>query len=320
MPGKTLICHPLKLNLNSTKYLALNLGYPLTAIDYFRKNKSKNVKELKLRQSKNGKFKERIVYNPSKGYKKLLRAINSKLLRKASFPDGVIGGLIGKSIDDMAGVHCQQEAVLSIDLKNFFPAIKSGRVVKFFRHSGCSPEIAGLLTDLVTLNGFLPQGFPTSPLMANLIAFGLDVQHIAESKKHNLHRTRWIDDIVFSGRAGNLIKGIKPLLGAVKFHGFQLNHNKTEYGVRSNSPIVVGLDVNGRNPRIPMVVIEKIRDILVECQQSGIAAVQAAYESDAFGRKKDLEKSLRGKIQHVSRYNKTDSDELNELFKSITWD
>lgn len=320
MPGNTSTCHPLKLNLKSTKHLALNLGYHPDGIDYFRNNKNNNVQELILRQRKNGKLKERTVYNPSREYKKLLRAINSKFLRKATFPDGVLGGLVGKSIDDMAGIHCHQEAVLSMDLKNFFPSIKSGRVVKFFRQSGYAPDVAGILTDLVTIDGSLPQGFPTSPLMANLITFGLDVQHIAQGKKYNLNRSRWIDDIVFSGRSADLTIGIKSLLGAIKPHGFQLNNKKTEYSVRSNSPTVVGLDVSGRCPRMPIVVIEKLRQILCECQQSGVNAVQTAYESDSFGRKKDLKSSLSGRIRNIAIYNKPEGDELHELFNSIDWD
>jgi hypothetical protein len=159
---------PLKLNLNSHNHLALRLGYPIDTIEYFKKNKNSNVKELILNQIKNGKLKERVVYNPSPQYKKLLRAINSKLLRRSVLPEGVLGGVIGKCIDDLVKVHCNQEAVLSMDLKKFFPSIKSGRVVKFFRSAGCSPDISGILTDLVTLKDSLPQGFPTSPMLANL--------------------------------------------------------------------------------------------------------------------------------------------------------
>lgn len=310
---------PLKLNLNSCKHLALRLGWPIEKIDYFIRNQSSNVKEFTLKQIKNGKLKERVVFNPSPEYKKLLRATNSRFLRSAVLPQGVLGGVIGKSIDDLAKVHCNQEAVLSMDLKNFFPSIKSGRVVKFFRAAGCSPFIAGLLTDLVTLNGSLPQGFPTSPMLANLIACNLDIQHITQGQKNNLRRTRWIDDIVFSGRSKDLTTNAKSLLGAIKPHGFQLNNKKTDYRVRSNNPIAGGLDISCKVPHIPVVVIDKVREILYECKLSGVKVIQVAYESHWFGPKKDLKSSLDGRIRHIARYNKTEAEELIEIFNSIDW-
>ena len=311
---------PLRLNLKSTNDLGWTLGYKIESIRFFCDNKTSNVKELTLTQYKNGKPKEpRTVYNPSRQYKKLLRAINSKLLAKADLPDGVLGGVIGKCIDDMASVHCNQEAVLSMDMKKFFPSIKSGRVIVFFRAAGCSPKIAGILTDLVTFNGALPQGFPTSPMLANLIAFELDDQHIIQSKINNLRRTRWIDDIVFSGRVKDLKRCAKSLLGAIKPHGFQLSNKKTEYQVRANNPIIAGLNVGGKTPQLPKFVIDRIRDRLHECKHSGVDVVQLTYESDSFGRMKDLKSSLKGKILYVERYNKFAGKELIELFDSIDW-
>lgn len=308
---------PLLLNLKSQKDLERALGYSLKSLEHFYNNKNSNVKELTLKQIKNGKLKERVVYNPSPQYKKILRSINTKLLRKSVLPEGVLGGVIGKSIDDMVNVHCKQEAVLSMDMKNFFPSIESSRIIKLFRCADCSPEISGILTDLVTLNGSLPQGFPTSPMLANLIAFGLDDQHIGQARKYNLRRTRWIDDIVFSGRSTDLADNVRSLLGAIKPHGFQLNYKKTAYHVRLNNPIIVGLDVSCKNPHIPPFVIDKIREILYECKNSGIEVVQLAYESDSFDRKKDLNSSLNGKIRYIERYNKNDGAELMELYNSI---
>jgi len=271
-----------------------------------------------LKQIKrNGSIKLRTVYDPSRQYKALLRKINKLLLQPVTLPEGVLGGLIGKSIYDMAKVHCHQEAVLSIDLKDFFPSIKSGRVVGFFRSAGCSPEVAGLLTDLVTLNGCVPQGFPTSPMLANMIAYGLDVQHIEIAKRANLQRTRWIDDIVFSGRIEDLESRCVSLLGAIRPHGFRLNYKKTKYVVRSSGPTVTGLEVRRRSPRVSIAVIDTIRDRLLECQHSGIEVVQMAFENETQGRRKDLSASLYGRINYVRRYNRKEGDELLELYHSV---
>ncbi|MDO8722715.1 MAG: reverse transcriptase family protein [Syntrophales bacterium] len=311
---------PLRFSLNSCRDLSITIGYPLKAIEYFGNSKDSNVKELRLKQIKDGRIKVRKVYNPSPQYKKILRAINKKLQSRIDFPKGVLGGVIGKSISDMAKVHCNQEAVLSIDLKDFFPSITSGRVIKLFRLSGCSPLVAGLLTDLVTLNGSLPQGFPTSPMIANLIAFALDVQHLEQCDKNNINRTRWIDDIVFSGRTRDLVINTNILIGAIKPHGFQLNNKKTAYKVRSNHPVITGLDVRGKAPNVPIIFIDRIREILIECKNSGVEVVQAAYESGSFGKKKDLKSSLFGRIQYIAKYNMQSGEELMDIYNSIDWE
>ena len=278
---------PLNLCLNSLKDLSLTIGYPSAAIKYFASAKASNVKKLEIKQVKDGRIaKVRQVYNPSPEYKKLLRAINKMLQQRVTPPEGVLGGFLGKCIADMAVKHCDQEAVFSLDLKDFFPSIKSGRVVKMFNRAGCIPIISGLLTDLVTLDGSLPQGFPTSPIIANLVAYGLDMQHLDQCGKCNIRRTRWIDDIIFSGRSTDLKNNMMAFMGAIAPHGFKLNYKKTTYKVRANHPIVTGLDVKGKTPHVPIAVIERVREILVECKSSGVAAVEAAYECDAFGKKR----------------------------------
>jgi hypothetical protein len=311
---------PLCLDLKEPKHLGLRLKKNIKELEYFSRNKARHTDKLTLIQIKNGRRKERIVFNPSKPYKEILRRINRAFLQQAILPPGVLGGVIGKSIDDMAKVHCGQEAVFSIDLKNFFPGIDSGRIFKFFQKTGCTGDVAGILTDLVTLDGALPQGFPTSTMLANFIAYGLDCQHLDQCKQFKINRTRWIDDIVFSGRTATLKSCSSKLIGAIRPHGFNLNMDKTTFTVRNNKPEIVGLEVSHRKPCLPQIVIDKILTILIECKESGVSVVQAAYECDAFGRLKKLKPSLEGKIRRVEQYGHKEAGEMRNLFNSIAWD
>jgi hypothetical protein len=119
---------PLSLNLKSPKHLELRLKTSEKELKYFGSKKNDLVRELLLTQIKNGKQKQRTVYNPSEKYKDILKRVNRILLSNAHLPEGVLGGVIGCSIDNLAQIHCEQEAVLSIDLKSFYPNIESGRV------------------------------------------------------------------------------------------------------------------------------------------------------------------------------------------------
>ena len=305
------------INLKCIKHLCFHLNFPIEKIKYYCKEKDKHAKELTLIQMKDGKRKERIVYNPSTTYKILLRKINKNLLSKAILPSGVLGGLIGKKIDDMIKIHLGKEYVFSMDIKNFYPSIESGRIFNLFLNSGCTHEISGILTDLVTLHGSLPQGYPTSTMLANLAAVGLDKHHIEICKEHNLSRTRWIDDIIISGRTKDIEITSRKIIGAFKANKFNISNKKTKAAHRSENPTVLGLHVGKHKPKIPEVVISKIKDILLECKENGVRAVQNIYETDAFGRRKKLEPSLRGKIRYIERYNEQDGKELMELFNDV---
>jgi len=306
-----------RLNIRTLEHLRLRINFPLQKLEYFAKEKEKYVKQLPLVQFKNGKRKERTVYNPSPTYKKLLRNINRNLLATAPLPIGVLGGVVGKSIDDMAKIHCGKECTFSIDMKDFFPSIKSGRIFNLFISAGCTHKISEVLTNLVTLNGSLPQGYPTSPMLANLVAVELDSQHLQISEQFNLSRTRWIDDIVFSGRTKDIKSAIKSIIGAVKNNGFKTSHKKTDFSHRSENPIVLGLIVSKDKPQIPIAVISKVKDILLECKENGIEAVQANYDLDPFGRRKNLSHSLRGRIRRIEQYNKIAGSELWDIFHEV---
>jgi RNA-directed DNA polymerase len=305
------------LNLKTIPHLCKRLKYPLGTLQYFIQAQKQNITKLKITQTKDGITKERIVFNPSDEYKKLLRRINVVLFRHAPLPFGVLGGVIGKSISDMLSLHSGQEYIFSIDLKNFFPSITVEKVYSFFRKSGCISEISEILTNLTTYEDQVPQGFPTSPMLANLMASGLDKQHLEVCRTRRIMRTRWIDDIVFSGRTQDITPTIPSLIGAVKFHGFKISNRKVNACHRSENPIVLGLQIRKTKPTIPPQVIEMIFNILNDCRSFGVEFVQDYYETDSFGRKKKLKESLFGKIKYIETYNPTDAKQLLELFIDV---
>ena len=134
----------------------------------------------------------------------------------------------------MVKVHCAKEATFKIDLKDFFPNIKSYRIYSLFLRFSCSKEIAKLLAEIVTFNGLLPQGFPTSPMIANLVANKLDIEQLSTCEKYSITRTRWIDDIVFSGRIKSLELTIPKLIYAISINHFNLNMDKEKFYRRKN--------------------------------------------------------------------------------------
>lgn len=312
---------PLMLNLWKTAHLEYALGgYRYESLRYFVAEKESNVRGYTIVQNRNGKIKERVVYDSTDGYKSLLRTINKKILQKANLPPGVFGGAIGRTIDDMTDIHCGKEALFVMDFRDFFPNIKSGMVFKFFKRAKCSNEIAGVLTDLITLNNVLPQGFPTSPMMANLVAFDLDLEHLRLANTHNLKRTRWIDDIVFSGRTTSIKSAAVHLVGSAKRFGFIVNNRKTRFEARKENPVVVGLDVSRKAPHVPSVQIYEVERLIEKCEEEGAAIVQSTYDPRGEGKIKDLRSSLIGRTKFIERYDVEIALGLRDRIELICWD
>jgi RNA-directed DNA polymerase len=310
---------PLTLNLWEIKSLERFLGgYTEKALRYFINKKNENVKELE--KNRNGKT--RIVYNQSAGYKELLRIINKNLVRRIRYPKGVLGGVKGKTINDMATPHCGKEATFGMDLKNFFPSISDKMVYRFFKRAKCSDEIAEILTDLVTFEQKLPQGFPTSTTIANLVAYDLDIKHLDIAERHHLVRTRWIDDIAFSGRKSDVKNASRNIIDAVKQVDLKINYKKTRYRPRdarkeTDKPIVTGLRTNHKTPRVPQKRIGEIEKLLENCETIGFQKTEQIFKSEIENRNKDFRASLKGKIDFVRRYDKENGLVLERRMNAI---
>lgn len=104
----------------------------------------------------------------------------------------------GESILTNVIPHSRANAVLQLDLENFFPSISADRAYHIFKSIGYPPSVAALLTSLCTVDGKLPQGAPTSPKLANLVCLPLDARLLGFVGKRGIVYTRYADDLTFS--------------------------------------------------------------------------------------------------------------------------
>jgi len=302
---------PFKLNLYKPEHLSLRINFPLAVIDKILKNKDKRIERFVLKKVKeNGIIKERPIFSPHREYKLLLRRINKHILNKAPLPVGVCGAIVGKSLFDMVNVHCNKEAVYQVDLENFFPNIKYPTIFKMFLKLNCSKDIARLLADLVTFQDSLPQGFPTSPMIANIVASKLDIEQLKICEKNDVSRTRWIDDIVFSGRIISLQSIIPKLVTSIKINHFILNKDKELFTRRKDKPEIVGLTINKHKPYIPLRIIEKLEDYIQIANEFGYGKLRSMYPEEF--QKKDIALSIISKIKYIEIFDKNAANELRE--------
>jgi len=209
---------------------------------FFLKNKEKFYVTFSI-PKKSGGFRE--IDAPSKQMKLIQQWILNKILYKISIGDYVHGFVPKRSILTNASNHVNQNLVLGIDIKDFFPSVDIKRVTEIFLCVGYTQKTASFLAELCTYEGKLPQGAPTSPMLANLAVKELDIAIDDYCKKRNFKYSRYADDITISG-SQKLAMYKQKIIGIVESNGFAVNEKKTRLHSKSSRQKVTGLVVNDK--------------------------------------------------------------------------
>ena len=213
--------------------------------------------QLKPFQKKFKPVKIRIIDNPDDILKALQTTINEKLLKRVVFPNYLCGGVPGRTVLDNVLMHCDALLLVTVDVKSFFRRITNRQVYKVWREVlDCSPRLAALLTQLTTFERHLPQGAPTSSLLANLVLYSVDEPIRNECARRQVTYSTWVDDLAFSGRdAREVIDAVVASLGCA---GFSVSHKKLKVMGPGTRRVLNGV-LLGRFPTVLPDRISRLR-------------------------------------------------------------
>jgi hypothetical protein len=149
--------------------------------------------------TRNGKTKPRFIQEP-RGDLRPIHAYVGKALSRIEPPDFLFCPVKRRSYVTNAAQHVGAKEVRTLDIKNYFPSTPRHRVDWFFRTvMRCSPDVASVLAQLLTANGWLATGSTVSPILS-FFAFYDMWQAIARiAKEEGLVLTVYMDDITLSG-------------------------------------------------------------------------------------------------------------------------
>ena len=244
-----------------------------------------------------------------------LRNIQQKLkneIEKYYFPPQYAHGFIKKrSIVSNAKQHINKKWNVNIDIKDFFPSITSQRVYGLFKAKpfSFSSKVASLISNLLTYNGFLPQGSVTSPLITNMIFFSLDRSLAKYCKKNDITYTRYADDITFSSNNRKKLNKIydehdnsvnDSVVTIIKNNGFEINLDKVRCNFYFKHQEVTGIKTNVKT-NIKNFHKYKIRSMIRAWEKYGLENATSDYMT-----KNKLEGD-------VKEFIKTFTDELTGL-------
>jgi RNA-directed DNA polymerase len=193
----------------------------------------------------------------------------------------------GCSIKEHVTKHINQEFVLKIDLKNFFPSISIDRVYKLLYETGYKSEVCSILANLLTLHGTLPQGAPSSPFISNVLALEMDTKVKRYCNKYNLIYSRYADDLAISGF--NITDDIQTELEKIIAEtGFFINKQKLKlYHPENRIRHLTGLVINKNKIRIPKSTRRKVRQLFFYVEKYlyidiGIESAKSPVENTVF--------------------------------------
>lgn len=212
----------------------------------------------------------RTICVPKDKLKRVQRVILDGFLSKLEMPSHVHGCVKGRSIVTNAREHVNKPLVIKIDIANFFGSISFDTVLNIFKSRfNCDDHAAETMTRLTTYGNFLPQGAPTSPILANIAALELDGEIIAICRKNEtsckFSYTRYVDDITISGDR-QLAFLLADFYRAVHRCGFRANPKKLRFSGPSVCQKVTGVVVN-QKLNAPKKIIRKIRQQLYYCNK-----------------------------------------------------
>jgi RNA-directed DNA polymerase len=276
----------------------------------------------------------RLIEAPKSTLKSAQHQILTELLDRIPPHSNAHGFVTGRSIITNAQPHVGNRVVVKFDLENFYATVSFSRVVAIYRSVGYCREVALWLARLTTsqvpanmpfpegdslailpfLPRHLPQGAPTSPALANLSAFSLDLRLNGLARTFSANYTRYADDLTFSG-AEDLLQGLPVLIPLVtkivRSERFRINRKKRKVIRNNQCQIVTGVVVN-EVLNISRRDFDRLKAILNNCQRHG-PSTQNREEHP------DFAAHLLGRVAHVTQINPSRGQKLQAIYDRIDW-
>ena len=251
--------------ITNEKYLLYILGVNKGQLDYllahiedyyysFERVKFNKFTD-KPKKNSNGEIATRQINSSIGKLKEVQTRLYDFMSKQVEIPQYVYGGIRGKNNVRNARLHQGNKYIFTTDLKSFFPSISHKQVFQMFLREGCTPAIARILTKLTTHKYQVPQGVPTSTLIANLVfkPIGTEIDQLA--KEHHIKFSMFVDDITLSSKVD--FKNLVPqFLAIIKKSGFRISHKKTHY--QTKNPIITGVICQNNRLLAPLGYKKKI--------------------------------------------------------------
>lgn len=309
---------------------------------------SEAYKKFSIRKRSGGR---RFIHVPNHELMRVQRWLNQYVLKNIPTHPASHAFKEGNSIKSCASIHCGARWLIKLDIADFFESISEIQVFRLFKELGYSPLVAFELGRLCTtqtfwlsprkqfkqwrvwqpnesiqeynqqLLGYLPQGAPTSPLISNLVMRECDDKLSRIARRYSLKYTRYSDDLSFSTRSKNFDRAtaksvIYEVNKVISEAGYRQQYRKTKVIPPSSKKVILGLNVDGAEPRLQKEFKDRIRQHLYYLNKLGIHEHVANRGFDSIW---GFKSHLRGLIDYANMIEPNYSKKVLREFKMIDW-
>ncbi len=333
----------------SLKHLSERVGVPYTKLrGYVGRTEGLGYKRFSIRKRSGGR---RFIKVPEPNLMRTQKWINQHILRKIPVHPASHAFKKRCSTKKCAARHCAAQWLIKIDISDFFDSISEIQVCRVFKKVGYQPLVAFELARLCTiaapdfsprrfhhhwrvrkenetiwaynqaLLGYTPQGAPTSPLLSNIVMHKCDQQIAQLANDFGLTYTRYSDDMIFSTgedtfrrcQARAFIYENYKILSA---QGFRPQYRKTKIIPPGSRKIVLGLNVDGEEPRLQKHFKDNIRQHLYYLGKFGPSdhAIQRGFDS-IWG----LKCHLKGLLDYAKMIEPNFAEKYLSDFQKVEW-
>jgi len=315
--GRPLV-NPRLQDTSNVDQLASLLGTSYSKISYFYYvkdyTKKSYYKNFSIAKKSGGEREIRSPIPQLKHLQRKLAAMLNELYHPSRFAHGFIED---RSILTNAKPHTRKKYVFNIDIADFFTSITFPRIYGLLTSKPYSlnSDVASVIAHLCTLDGHLPQGAPTSPVISNMLCRSMDRQLRNLAVSNRTTYTRYADDITFSfydpydfvsadivslnNSAGTYfsLPG-DELSKIIKRNRFSINESKTRLQHKYKRQVVTGLVVN-KKPNVPREFIRKTCAIIHSIETFGVDAAQVRFEIENPGSGANILSVVYGRILYI---------------------
>lgn len=244
---------------------------------------------------------------------KLIQARILALLQKVIRPDWLISSEKGKCYIDNGKAHIDGRYLLSVDIRKFYDNCTREHVYQFFiQKLKTAPDIAKILTDIVTHNTRVPTGCPTSQIVAFYAYYDMFAEVYEIAKGFGCCFTLYVDDMTFSSKEPFLQQLlIREIDCILRKYGHKPKYSKVKYYSSTDCKPVTGTIIT---PQQNLVVPNSLQRTVY----NGFQAIKGATQRlECNENEAQRLLSLRGQIQAARNIERDKFPEVLRIINEI---
>lgn len=252
----------------------------------------------------------RLIEHPEPPLKLVQVRIN-RLLQRVFDPFIFHGCVSRTSIKTNAEPHCHNSWFLALDLADYYTTIRPAKVYQGLTALGAVPDIARVLTTITTIHHHVPQGAPTSPVVAAIAMAKLARRLVELVGEFDGQITVFGDNLSISAPR-DLRRYKRTVDRIVRMEGFRLRHEKTTVCRPGMDKPLPGLVIRKQQIRAREEDRRAIEQTVRQCE---------ALSADELRRHAcwRFKHRLRGMVNHFAWLDKKSMGEFKDRFKEIDW-